>query len=185
MMRAPGYRKALLGLMLAPVLLALLWQEPPSEDSTQASLAPAMMAGPQVRDPGVMPGPPLPAGKQPPMEPLSLADLRKSQGPDFAGDPFASRTWHVPPPRPKPVPPPKPLPPPPPSAPPLPFSYLGKWQEEGRLMIYLTRGERLYAVSPGDTIDNTYRVDGVTGTQLTFTYLPLHHTQYLYLGEAL
>jgi hypothetical protein len=103
----------------------------------------------------------------------------KRQTPDAtpAADLFAQKSWYVPPP---PPPPPKPLPPPPPTAPPLPFSYLGNYQTpNGPLILFLTKGDQLYSVSPGDLIDGIYRVEGITSGQLGFTYLPLNIKQSL------
>lgn len=96
-------------------------------------------------------------------------------------DVFKGKSWYVPPP---PPPPPKPVPPPPPTAPPLPYIYLGSYQEPGgRLIIFLTRGERVYSVSPGEVVENTYRVDGVAAGQLSLTYLPLNIKQTMNIGD--
>lgn len=96
-------------------------------------------------------------------------------------DVFKGKSWYVPPP---PPPPPKPVPPPPPTAPPLPYAFLGSYQEPGgRLIIFLTRGERVYSVSPGDVIENTYHVDGVAAGQLSLTYLPLNIKQTMNIGD--
>lgn len=95
---------------------------------------------------------------------------------------FLTKSWYVPPP---PPPPAKPAPPPPPTPPPLPFNFLGSYQEpDGRLVIFLTRGERLYSVSPGDVIDGTYRVGTISKGQLGLTYLPLKIRQSMNIGES-
>ncbi|MGZ8983680.1 MAG: hypothetical protein ACXW11_06975 [Methylotenera sp.] len=95
---------------------------------------------------------------------------------------FKSKSWFVPPP---PPPPPKPVPPLRPTAPPLPYAFLGSYQEPGgHLIIFLTRGERVYSVSPGDIIENTYHVDGVAAGLLGLTYLPLNIKQTMNIGEA-
>lgn len=97
---------------------------------------------------------------------------------------FKSKSWFVPPP-PPPSTPPKPVPPPPPTAPPLPYTFLGSYQgPDGNLIIFLTRGERVYSVSPGDILENTYRVDGVAAGQLGLTYLPLNIKQTMNIGET-
>jgi hypothetical protein len=77
---------------------------------------------------------------------------------------------------------PPPPPPPPPQAPPLPFTYMGKLIEEGRIVVFLTQGERNHIVRQGDTIDGTYRVDAVTERHLSLTYLPLKQKQELAFG---
>lgn len=97
---------------------------------------------------------------------------------------FKAISWYVPPP---PPPPPKPLPPPPPpppTAPPMPFSFLGRYEEGGKLIILLVRSDRIYTVSEGDVIDNTYRVEHLTSGQLELTYLPLNIKQTISAGGA-
>jgi len=99
------------------------------------------------------------------------------------GDMFQSKSWYVPPPPPKPVKAAPPPPPPPPTAPPLPFSYTGSYQAVGgNLVIYLARGDKLYAVSPGDTLDGTYKIEGVNAGELSIMYLPLNISQNLRIG---
>lgn len=97
---------------------------------------------------------------------------------------FVATSWFVPPPPPPKAPPVKPLPPPPPSAPPLPFSYLGRYVEDGKLTLMLVRGDRIYTVSEGELIDNTYRIGAVSGSLLELTYLPLNIKQTLNVGTS-
>lgn len=101
-------------------------------------------------------------------------------------DAFETRTWTAPPPPPPPAPPPPPpAPPPPPQAPPLPFKYLGKLEESAeRAVWYFRDDERLIVVAAGETIDSTYRFEGLESGQLRFTYLPLEIRQSLPLGGA-
>jgi hypothetical protein len=65
------------------------------------------------------------------------------------------------------------------SAPPLPFVYLGKMIEDGKLAVFLSRGEKSYSVHSGQKLDGEYRIDKVTETSVTFTYLPLKTRQTL------
>jgi len=65
-----------------------------------------------------------------------------------------------------------------PTAPPLPFRYLGKLLDGGKLAVFLAHGQESLAVAAGDTIGE-YRVDAVTETEVTFTYLPLKMKQSL------
>jgi hypothetical protein len=98
---------------------------------------------------------------------------------------FEKKSWFIPPPPPPPPPKPKPEPPPVPVAPPLPYAYLGSYQEPGgHLIIFLTKGERMYSVSPGDILESVYHVDGIVGGQLSLTYLPLNTKQTLNVGES-
>lgn len=98
---------------------------------------------------------------------------------------FKSQSWYTPPPPPPPAPVVAPPPPPAPTAPPLPFSVMGSYARPGDAKVYfLTRGERAFDVRVGDTIDNTYTVDGEVGGQLQLTYKPLNIQQTLALGGS-
>jgi len=66
-----------------------------------------------------------------------------------------------------------------PAAPPLPFVYLGKAIEDGKLEVFLGRGEKSYSVHAKQKLDDEYRIDKVTETSITFTYLPLKTRQTL------
>lgn len=65
-----------------------------------------------------------------------------------------------------------------PVAPPLPFRYLGKMIEDGKLAVFLARGEESLSVSAGQRLGD-YRVDKVTDSEVVFTYLPLKTKQSL------
>lgn len=110
---------------------------------------------------------------------LSLERLKRARMNVKKSGTFAAKSWYVP------TPTPKPLPTPPPSAPPLPFTYLGKIQEaQGKLTFFLSDGNQMRLVGTGETINDTYSVDGVEDGKLVLTYLPLHIKQYLSLGDA-
>lgn len=97
------------------------------------------------------------------------------------GNVFSATSWVVPPPPPPPV---KPAPPPPPTAPPLPFTYLGRYEESPAVIIMLVKGDRIYTVSEGDVIENTYRIERVAAGMVELTYLPLNIKQSISTGEA-
>lgn len=98
-------------------------------------------------------------------------------------DAFAPRDWTPPPPPPpKALPPP---PPPPPMAPPLPYRYLGKWLEDGRLVVFLRSGNRSVLVKEGEVLDGQWKVDEIAPRMMRFTYLPLAQTTTLNIGDAL
>lgn len=63
--------------------------------------------------------------------------------------------------------------------PPLPFVYLGQMVDQGRTTVFVGRGEDHYDVAPGLVIDDTYKVERVTETQVTFVYVPLGTRQVL------
>ncbi len=110
---------------------------------------------------------------------IQLEKLKRSPSKDKKVNAFPAKSWYVPP------PPPPPTPPPAPSAPPLPYTFIGKFLEpQGKLTIFLTNGDKVHLVSAGETIDNTYSVDGVENGKLTLTYLPLKIKQYINLGET-
>ena len=64
-------------------------------------------------------------------------------------------------------------------APPLPFRYMGKVVDNGKVEILLLNGAEQYAAVAGDKVGPDYRLDKVTGTNLVFTYLPLKTKQTL------
>lgn len=87
-------------------------------------------------------------------------------------DPFAQKSFAPPVEAAPPQPPAKP------AAPPLPFAYLGKLIEDGKLAVFLSRGEENLSVRVGDTVGE-YRIDAVTENEIRFTYLPLKTKQSL------
>jgi hypothetical protein len=127
-----------------------------------------------------------PAGekKAEPEQPAALDKIGKRTAAEHKTvDIFKGKSWYVAPPKPKPVPPPPPPPPPPPTAPPLPYSFMGTYQgKDGKMIIYLTRGDQVYAVSPGDVLESIYRVQGISAGQLILIYLPLNIQQTISIG---
>jgi hypothetical protein len=112
------------------------------------------------------------------MAELQLDQLRRPEFSDKSGELFPSQTWEPPPP--KVVPPP----PEPPRAPPLPFSSFGRMVEEGKAVVFLSRGSINFAVRQGETIENTYHVDEIRKDALVLTYLPLQQQQTLAIGSS-
>lgn len=117
---------------------------------------------------------------------LELDKLERAEPQDDAAeietDLFDAQSWYVPPPPPPIVKAQLPLPPQPPVAPPLPFVYMGTVEDNGRMMIYLAKGDRPYSVAVGDTIEGTYRVESMEGGQVVFIYLPMSLKQTLKAG---
>ena len=173
-MRTPTKREwALLALCLPVILLAAAATDQAGEDSGAAV---AEVARADKGRAG--------AAHASAADELDLAGLRRKAIAAEPGDAFQSKSWYAPPPPPPPAPPPKPLPPPVPSAPPLPFTYLGKFQDSAKPVIFVVRGDRILTVSAGDIIEGTYRVDGIVGATLGLTYLPLNIRQNLDIGNA-
>jgi hypothetical protein len=126
-------------------------------------------------------GPKEAAGKSLPGSAAGLLLDKLARTPTMVGDlnPFNAKSWYVPPP-----PPPLALPPKP-TAPPLPFTYMGKLEDEGgRWIIYLAKGEQSYVVKKGETFDSVYRLDGMENGNLVIQYLPLSTKQLLPIGGA-
>lgn len=94
-------------------------------------------------------------------------------------NPFTPKSWYVPPPPPPVQAPPKP------TAPPIPFSYVGKLEEDGgNWTVYLSKGNESFVIKKGDTFDNNYRFDGVENGNLVILYLPLSVKQTISIGEG-
>jgi len=102
-------------------------------------------------------------------EDIDLTKLERADSDKPAADPFARNSFAPPQAAAKPA---KPV------APELPFRYVGKLIEDGQLSVFLSRGEESLAVKAGQTIGE-YRVDKVTESEVTFTYLPLKTKQTL------
>lgn len=73
-------------------------------------------------------------------------------------------------------------PPPKPTAPPLPFKYLGRMVDAGVTTIFVNHGNQNMGIKDGDVIDNTYKVESITDSSVTLTYLPLAEKQTLNIG---
>ncbi|WP_431819972.1 hypothetical protein [Burkholderia sp. F1] len=105
-----------------------------------------------------------------------LAALRAPVSVESANDPFTASSWLPPPP--VDVPPPPTARPAPPTAPPVPFTYVGELDAKAeKPQVFLSNGDQLLIVSPGDVIDGQYRVDSVSASNVVLTYLPLNQMQ--------
>jgi len=72
-----------------------------------------------------------------------------------------------------------PSPPPAPKPPALPFAYMGKFEQDARTIYFLVKADKLYTVTDGEDIDETYRFEGKRGNQLRIIYKPLQIAQTL------
>jgi len=110
---------------------------------------------------------------------ISLASIKKTRAGSGNEDLFRSKSWYVAPPPPPPAPPPAPV------APPLPFTFLGKsTQPDGSQTLFISDQSHVFLVHGGETLNKNYHVDGIEGSRLVLTYLPLKQKQYLNLVEA-
>lgn len=92
----------------------------------------------------------------------------------------------VPPPPPPSLPAPPPVvvvAPPKPEAPQVSFTYLGRIVREGRTYIFLGTGEDVQVAAVGDTVEEVWRIEGVTEHGVEFKYLPLNESRQLAMGE--
>jgi len=90
---------------------------------------------------------------------------------DAANDPFKAA---APPPPPKVAEAPPPPPPPASAAPPFPYHYLGRMLSvDGKQLTYLTRGDAMIPIQLHQVLDQDYRVDVLSDTEIVITYLPL------------
>jgi hypothetical protein len=164
-------RWAILGTALAVTLAAMKWAGSNQDLEVKRAQSPHASAAD---------GPSREAQAAPHLE---LEKLRRPQQEAAGADPFARRNWDVaaraearrnaPPP-----------PPPAPRAPPLPFTYLGKAVEQGKVTVFLSRGDNTYIARAGDTLDGQYRVERVDQGMVVFRYLPLGQRQQLALGSG-
>jgi hypothetical protein len=126
---------------------------------------------------------PAQAGRKSPVMNASFGPSDRIVKDTAAASLFSPQSWYVAP----PPPPPAPVvyqPPPAPTAPPLPFAFMGSYRTQGGgAVYYLTAGDRVYDVKVGDTLDNTYSVDGVKSGQLLLTYMPLKIQQTIAVGD--
>src|SRR6266853_1479363 len=84
----------------------------------------------------------------------------------IAADPFSAQSWM---PRRKPA---IVSAAPAPVAPPLPFRFAGQFYRESGIEVYVARGEEIFPVKEGDTLDGQYKVDSVNATEVSFVHLP-------------
>jgi len=165
-------RRLIMGAALILTLVAVVWVNGMDEQS--APVTPAVKRAIPAAATSNASGTALGAAR--------VEEARKQAASMPAANAFAARSFYVAPP--KPVEPP-PAPPPPPMAPPLPFKYMGRFAEaNASLVIFLTAGDRLYSVRVGDVIDETYRVEKLTPSELIFIYLPMDERQALPIAEA-
>ena len=112
---------------------------------------------------------------EPAAQTIDLSQVQRapaSAGAGPAADPFAPKNFSPPPPIQSGAPKAKA------EAPPLPFRYVGKMIEDGKLAVFLANGDEAVTAVAGQQIGD-YRVDQVTESEIRFTYLPLKTKQSL------
>src|SRR5882762_5159533 len=94
---------------------------------------------------------------------------------------FASRSWQPPAPKISSAP----RVPPAPTAPPMPYRYAGKLVQGGQQSVLLAKGDMLFPVNEGETLDGAYRVESIGETQVTLMYLPLAREERIPVDSSL
>jgi hypothetical protein len=166
--------KILVGVAAVIGAYVIFW---PPESGTVAEARDSQRAGAGTR----ARAPQVTSGRASATEALTLFAHRVADA-TAAGSLFAAHSWYVAPP---PPPPPSaaPQPPPKPTAPPLPYQFMGSYTPDGgALVVFLTRGDVVFNVHLGDTLENTYGVDKLEGGRLYLTYKPLNIQQQLDAG---
>ena len=123
-----------------------------------------------------------PAAKAAPAERLDLPEhrgLSRTQGELFAAPP---------PPAPKPVAKKAQQPAPvaaAPVAPPLPYRFAGKVVTGSEEDILISKGDLVFPVKVGDTLDGTYKVESISAERIELLYLPLGTRERIVVNSAL
>ena len=162
---APTNSKRLLALVVGGGLLfAVLWYAAPKESAVVEPVGRSLAKGGNA-----------------PIATNRAVSFAARAAAKVGNDLFASHSWYVAPPPPPPPPPEAPVAP---SAPPLPYTFLGSYVKSGDKPVYfLVRGDRVFDVRPGDTLENTYAVGNASRGQLQLTYLPLKQDQWMSVGS--
>ena len=93
-----------------------------------------------------------------------------------------------------PPPPPKPItkkaqPPAPvaaaPVAPPVPYRFAGKVRKGSEEEVLISKGDAVFPVKAGDTLDGTYKVESISAERIDLVYLPLGTRDRIVVSSAL
>jgi hypothetical protein len=168
-MKKPTSRQAMLGLALITTVLAAFMPKANPSNTVDAIAEPARAMSSASTGVATL-RTTMPEKRL--VDRISRSDVALSES-----DPFRSKSWYVPPPPPPPPPPEKP------HAPPMPFRYMGMYEDQGKVTVYLTRGDESFAVSQGEKFADSYRLDKVERGILIISYLPLSVVQTLPIGS--
>jgi cohesin domain-containing protein len=91
----------------------------------------------------------------------------------FGTDPFSAQSW-VQSRKPAPV-----AAAPAPVAPPLPFRFAGQFHRDSAAEVYIAKGEEIFPVKEGDTLDGQYKVESMSSSEVRFLHLPTGTSQIL------
>ena len=65
------------------------------------------------------------------------------------------------------------------AAPPLPFRYVGRLAQNGKVEVLLMQGDKLYSIAAGQKIGDDYLVEQIGDSSISFRYLPMKLRQSL------
>ena len=72
-----------------------------------------------------------------------------------------------------------------PVAPPLPYRFAGKVRKGGEEEVLVTKGDIVFSIKVGDTLDGTYRVESIGPDRIELLYLPLGTREHIAVSSAL
>jgi hypothetical protein len=72
-----------------------------------------------------------------------------------------------------------------PVAPPVPYRFAGKVRKGAEEEVLITKGDIVFAVKVGDTLDGTYRVESIDAERIELLYLPLGTKDRILVSSAL
>lgn len=68
------------------------------------------------------------------------------------------------------------------SAPPVPYRFVGTVKHGGEVVYALAKGDSVFPIHAGDTIEGVYRVEAITPQMVTLVYVPLEERTMLVLA---
>ena len=71
-----------------------------------------------------------------------------------------------------------------PVPPPLPFRYIGRVVQDGRVEVLLLRGAQHFSAAAGEALGSQYRVEKISDSEILILYLPLNVQQALPLCKS-
>jgi hypothetical protein len=72
-----------------------------------------------------------------------------------------------------------------PQIPPVPFQVMGRYVENGKITVFLQYNDQNLVARVGDTLAESYKVEGLDGGVMTLRYLPMNVQQTLQIGGAI
>jgi hypothetical protein len=72
-----------------------------------------------------------------------------------------------------------------PVAPPLPYRFAGKVRKGSEEEVLIAKGELVFPVKAGDTLDGVYKVESVSAERIELVYLPLGTPHHIVVSSAL